>query len=184
MAEFKPDPGYFKNTDYPLLWPKHNQHVRTLESELIKRFPQLEGCIKIGHGADTDKLLKIPPEFKYEPDLRLYFDYKPFCYIEVSGSGKIYMPQDIWIKQGKIETAESLKTQYFFYMVYNNEIRVISIQTAQKYKEKMMVKYLKTNKTTGKKIAEKFCAVPYGESQPTEQMFGWLEEKLNSYKHA
>lgn len=180
MNDFKPDPEFWKNSTYSKLWGKHLNNVQELKFALLRQFPKLEGCIKEGHGATTDKWLKIPPEEKNEPDLNLYKDYNCFCSIEISGSNspKAEMPNNLWIRPAKIAEAEKKGGAYFFYMVYNNEKRLVDIETAKKYKNKIITVHIKKNPITGVPIPEKYCEIPYEASKPIEVMFDFIKEKL------
>lgn len=122
----------------------------------------------------------MPPEEKNEPDLNLYKNYNCFCYIEVSGSNspKAEMPNTIWIRPAKITEAENKGGDYFFYMVYNNEKRLVDIETAKKYKDKIITVHIKTDPNTGQRIPEKYCEIPYEASQPAEELFNLIEKKL------
>lgn len=178
MNNFKPDPEFWKKSTYSKLWAKHKQNAKELLDNLLEKFPSLKGCIKTGLGATTDEWLKMPPEEKNEPDFNLYKDYECFCHIEVSGSDKINMPGDIWIRPGKIEEAEKKGIPCFFYMVYINEKRVVDIETAKKYRDKIHIAYIKKNPTTGVPIPEKYSVIPYKDSKPIEEMFKFIKEKL------
>jgi len=178
MSDFKPDPEFWKKSTYSTLWRKHRNNVQELNFTLLQRFPELNGCIKEGLGAKTDEWLKIPPDEKNEPDLILHKDYKPFSCIEISGSDKVDMPNNIWIRPAKIDEAVKKGILYFFYMVYKNEKRIVDIETAKKYRKNVKIVHIKKNPTTGVPIPEKYCEIPYEASKPIEELFDFIKEKL------
>jgi len=178
MENFKPDPEFWKNSTYSVLWEKHRNNVQLLVSTLITKFSKLAGCIREGHGAKTDKWLKIPPDKKNEPDLDLYKDYNCFCHIEISGSDKVEMPDTLWIRPTKIDFAEKSILPYFFYMVYPNEIRIIEANESKKYRNNIKIVHIKTNPKTGKKIPEKYCEIPYKASESVQFLYDFIEKKL------
>lgn len=178
MEDFKPDPEFWKKSTYSTLWRKHRKNVQELNFTLLQKFPELNGCIKEGLGAKTDEWLKIPPDEKNEPDLNLFKEYNCFCYIEISGSDKVFMPNNIWIRPAKIDEAEKKKYPYFFYMVYKNEKRIVDIETAKKYRNNIKIVHIKKHPETGKPIPEKYCEIPYEASKPIEEMFNFIENSL------
>lgn len=182
MSEwFKPDPEFWKKLSYSTLWKRHWEKVEVLREKLIKRFPQLENAMRFGLGSITDKWLKIPPEEKGEPDFMIYHEYKIVCNIEVSGSDKVKMPNSIWIRPDKLEHAKSKEEETWFYMVYPNEIRVLTKEIVEHYKDNIITAYIKWNKN-GRKVPEKYISVLYEDSLDEEKMFEWISEQIGQKK--
>ena len=178
MSEwFKPDPEFWKKLSYSTLWKRHWEKVETLKDEIIKRFPEFEKSMKFGLGAITDKWLKIPPDEKGEPDIYIYHEYKLVCFIEVFGSDKVKMPNLIWIRPDKLRHAKAKIEETWFYMVYPNEIRVLTKETVERYESNIVTAYIKWNKD-GRKVPEKYIAVPYEESCAEKEMFGWIGKQI------
>ena len=167
----EPDPEFWKKISYKTLWKRHWDKVKALREKLIQKFPQLENSMKFGLGADTDKWLKIPPDRKGEPDIYVYHNYKPLCHIEVSGSDKVEMPNNIWIRPDKLEAAKSEDVETWFYMVYPNEIRVVKKEAVEKYKDNIIRPRIKRG------VPEKYITIPYEESLPEKAMFQWIHRK-------
>jgi hypothetical protein len=152
--------------------------VAALRDKLIERFPQLENAMRFGFGALTDKRLKIPPDEKGEPDFKLFQEYLPVCCIEVSGSDKLNMPKPIWIRPDKLVRALNDKQETWFYMVYPNQIRVLTRETVQLYEKSVITVLIKVDKKTGKKVPERYIEIPYEDSSEEEKMFGWISEQI------
>ena len=84
MTTFEPDPEWFKGP-YAYLWKPHAEKVKALRDDIVKRFPELEDSIRVGLGAESADLVKIPPYQKDDPDLDLFYSYRLLYHIEVSG---------------------------------------------------------------------------------------------------
>ena len=155
------------------------EEVSELRNNLLNVLPQLSGCIKYGLGANTDKWLKIPPEQKGEPDLTIYWQYKPLCHIEVSGSNKIEMKREskIWIRPDKLYSAQRSGIKCWFYMVYRNCRCVLDAETVSRYRNNITTAYIKDG-YNGQKIPEQYIAVPYSEADDIGTMIRWLIEKV------
>jgi hypothetical protein len=175
---FVPDPEFWKNLSYSTEWKKHWDNVAALRDKLIRRFPELENAMRFGLGALTDKRLKIPPDEKGEPDVEVFHEYLPLCCIEVSGSDRVNMPKPIWVRPDKLVRALSDKRETWFYMVYPNEIRVLTKETVQLYEKSLITVHIKVDKKTGRKVPETYIEIPYQESSDEEKMFGWISEQV------
>ncbi len=175
MVSFQPDPEWFKGP-YAHLWESHAEKVKALYDELVERFPDLADSIRVGLGADSSELIKIPPHQKDEPDLDVYYEYKLLCYIEVSGSEKVSVPpSDIWIRPGKITLGiekEKLGEPYWFYMVYPNNIWVLRATDAEPY-----LKNTLEVSPYGKR--EVYSEIPRTAAQPKGALFEWIEEQIS-----
>lgn len=177
MVTFQPDPEWFKGP-YAHLWKPHADKVKALYDELIERFPDLEDSIRIGLGADSSELIKIPPHQKDEPDMDVYHDYQLLCHIEVSGtdSKNVRVPPDnIWIRPGKIALGVEKEKQgepYWFYMVYPNSVCVLRATDAEPYRTNTL-----TVSPYGKR--EVFSEIPHSVAQPKETLFKWIEEQIS-----
>ncbi len=175
MVSFQPDPEWFKRP-YSPLWKQHADKVKALYDELIKRFPSLEKSIRIGLGADSSELIKIPPHQKDEPDLDVYHKYKLLCHIEISGSEKVRVPPgDIWIRPGKIALGVEKEKQgepYWFWMVYPNNTAVIRATDAWAFDEDTV-----TVAPYGKR--EVYCKIPCSAAQPKDDLFKWIEKQIS-----
>jgi hypothetical protein len=178
----EPDPDFWKGP-YAKIWKKHVDNVKALKKELESRFPDIDKRIKYGLGALTDELLKIPPDERGEPDFTIYKEshgkYEPFCSIEVSGSDRVRMPNVIWIRPDKLESAMKKKQTTWFYMVYPNEIRLVSRETLKKHEKDVHTHYLKKNPETGEPIPEDYIHIPYKESYPADYLLGWIDGELS-----
>lgn len=174
---FKPDPEFWKKISYSTQWKKHYENVEALRDELITRFPQLEKSMKFGLGAMTDEWIKVPPEEKGEADIMMYYEYKLVCYIEVSGSDKVRMPNTIWIRPDKLKHAKGKEEETWFYMVYPNEVRVLTKETVEQYKNNIITVHIKRNKH-GRRVPERYIEIPYRKSSSKEEMFGWIKEQI------
>jgi len=174
---FEPDPEFWKKLSYSTLWKRHWEKVEALREKLIKRFPKLENAMRFGLGAITDKWLKIPPDEKGEPDIMIYCEYKLLCYIEVSGSDKVRMPNSIWIRPDKLEHAKSKEEETWFYMVYPNEIRVLKKGQAERYENSIITVTIKKNEH-GRRVPEQYIELPYDESSDEEEIFEWIEQQI------
>lgn len=175
---FKPDPEFWKKLTYSKLWKRHWEKVDSLRDKLIKKFPRLENAMDFGLGAITDKWLKIPPDEKGEPDIIVYHDYKLVCYIEVSGSDKVRMPNVLWVRPDKLEHAQSKRELTWFYMVYPNEIRVVTNHIVEKYKDNQTTAYIKKDQY-GRGVPEQYICIPYSDSLAEQEMFDWIEKQLS-----
>lgn len=173
MTMFQPDPEWFKGP-YAPLWKQHKAKVDALREELIKRFPSLKESIRVGLGADSEELIKIPPYQKDEPDLDIYHQYKLLCHIEVSGSDKVRVPpSDVWIRPGKITLGAERERKgepYWFYMVYPNNIVVLRASDAEAFiSDRVNVS------PYGKR--EVYCEIPCTATDPKETLFKWIKEQ-------
>jgi hypothetical protein len=179
MSEwFKPDPDFWKKLSYHTLWKRHWEKVEKLKDKLIERFPSLENSMKFGLGAVTDKWLKIPPDQKGEPDIFVYHEYQLLCCIEVSGSDKVRMPNDIWIRPDKLTHAKEHEEESWFYMEYPNQTRVLTREIVERNKNNIKTVRIKWDKTRKRKVSEDYIAVPYRESFDEEEMFDWIAERI------
>lgn len=179
MSEwFKPNPEFWKELSYSTLWKRHWEKVEALRNKLIERFPQLEKSLKFGLGAITDEWLKIPPDEKGEPDFYIYHEYKLVCFVEVSGSDKVKMPDVIWVRPDKMGHAQEKKEETWFYMVYPNEIRVLTKEVVKSHESNIITAYIKWSKDGRGKVPEKYIAVPYEESSGEDKMFEWIGKQI------
>jgi len=178
MSEwFKPDPEFWKKLSYSTLWKRHWEKVEALREKLIKKFPQLENAMRFGLGSITDKWLKIPPEEKGEPDIMIYHEYKLLCNIEVSGSDRVKMPNNIWIRPDKLTHAKGRKEETWFYMEYPNEIRVLTKEIVEQYENNIVTPRIKWDKVRRTKVLEKYISVLYQDSLDKQRMFEWIAEQ-------
>ncbi len=175
MTTFQPDPEWFKGP-YAHLWKQHAEKVKALVDELVSRFPSIKDSIRVGLGADSDRLVKVPPHQRDEPDLEIFHEYNLLCHIEVSGSDRVSVPpSDIWIRPGKIDLATEKEGQgqpCWFYMVYrNNAVWVIRPSDTQPYRDR-----IKHVAPYGKR--ETYVEIPYAAAHPKDYMFDWIEERI------
>lgn len=165
---------FFKGP-YASLWRRHAQKTKALCAELVDLFPPLEGGIRIGLGADTDKWIKVPPHEKNEADIEVFADYKLVCHIEVTGSDKVRVPPaDIWIRPGKIDLAVEREDEgqpYWFYLVYPNKIWTLQASDAAPYRNK--VKHVSPY---GK--PERYVVIPSTAAKPKKALFDWIAGRL------
>lgn len=177
-----PDPEYWKKLTYSKLWAKHKTEVQKLKDKIIGKFPELEKCIKMGLGAESDEWLKIPPDEKGEPDFEVFWEYKNLFYVEVSGSDKITMDtsKDIWIRPDKFKEASSKKSKYWFYMVYkNNGIFVLDTETVEKFKDNIIIARIKPDpQNPEKKVPERYIAIPCSNAVSEDAMFNWIQNQI------
>lgn len=175
MVSFQPDPEWFKGP-YAHLWKPHAEKVKALYDELVECFPDLANSIRVGLGADSNELIKIPPHQRDEPDLDVYHKYKLLCRIEISGSDKVRAPpSDIWIRPGKITLGVEKEKQgepYWFYMVYPNNVCVIRATEAEPYKTNTV-----TVSPYGKR--EVYSQIPHSVTQPKEVLFKWIKGQIS-----
>jgi len=180
LSDWKPDPEFWKKISYKKEWKKHMDEVNKLKKKIIDRFPELESCIKLGLGADTDKWLKIPPDQKGDPDFEIYWNYKILCYIEVSGSDKMSMTpgKDIWIRPDKYRNAAGKIGKYWFWMVYRNGVYVLDLESLHPFKDNVVTKYIKTDPKTGAKVPEEFIPVPSEKASSEDHIFDWIGTQI------
>lgn len=179
---FEPNPEFWKEVSYKKLWEKHMKEVNKLEDKLISKFPELKGCIKFGLGAKTKDWIKIPPDEKGEPDFTIFWNYKELCHIEVSGSDKVVMkpPENIWIRPDKFQNASNKKEKYWFYMVYKNGVFILDLEVIKPFKDRIIVAYIKKDPKTGRRVPERYIAIPCANAFPESAMFDWIEKKIKT----
>lgn len=107
----------------------------------------------------------------------IHHECRLICCIEVSGSDKVRMPKPIWIRPYKLEHAKSKEEETWFYMVYPNEIRVLTKQTVEKYEDNVVTVHIKKNKH-GRRVPEGYIEIPHHESLDEEEMFDWIAEQM------
>lgn len=172
------DLDFWKKLAYSKGWKPHMEKVEKLHDQLERGFPELG--FKFGHGAKTDKWLRVPPDEKFGPDLTLFHEYKMLCYIEVSGSPKISIGPsnpDIWVLLGKHKFAKTKKKKYWFWMVYKNGTWLLDEELVERYEDNVQTKYIKRNKW-GRRVGEEYICIPYTKAYPTDRLFDWIKEQI------
>ena len=176
MSRSKPDPEYYKRP-YASQWASHANRVKSLQAVLVEQFPMLRDSIRVGLGADSAELIRVPPNEKNEPDLSLYHDYQVLCHIEVSGSTSTNVripPQPIYIRPGKIVAAlakEEAGEPYFFWMQYHDRTWVLRGGELAPY----------VNRAVSKDwygVRERYCEIPATLGRSQNALFTWLRQQL------
>ena len=175
---FKSDPEWFKGP-YGTQWKRHATNVKALHEELVQRFPVLKDSIRVGLGAESAELIKIPPHQKGEADLEVFHNYEMLCHIEVSGSAskKVHIPpQPIYIRPDKLDLAkekEAAGEPYFFWMVYWNVKWLVRATDAFPYREAIVHK-------SWYGVPETYCEIPCGVAKPSAVLFEWVAREAKS----
>lgn len=136
-----------------------------------KKFPQL--TIKPGLGSETGEWLKMPPDQRGGPDLTLYHEYEILCYIEVTGSDKINVPQELYVRPDKLNFAEMKGEKFWFYLEYKNGVRILDAEVVRQFKSNIVSKdwYGKW---------ERYISAPCAKSYPESEMFDWIEREIKA----
>ena len=137
----------------------------------------MEKSIRVGLGADSAELIKVPPHQRGEPDLEVFHDYKLLCHIEVSGSGSRNVripPEPIYIRPDKLDLAEKKEAAgepYFFWMVYRDVTWLVRATDALPYRHQQVSK-------NWYGVTETYCEIPHTAAQPSATLFEWFESRL------
>lgn len=163
---------------YEALWGKHKENVEHLEQQINQRFPEVSNSR--GLGAGTEVWLDIPPDYKNEPDLKLWFKYNNFADIEVSGSDAVTLGPytNIWLLPGKLDAAVTEEEKghlYWFYMVYKNKTVVLTPDIVKPYKNNIIEPTIR-----GKR--ERYIAIPAKDALPKDILFEWISAELERLK--